>query len=70
MKRKWFGDRAHIDEAKVEEKAKAKKELRQMIETGDEEGYIARIKMLRPDLSPGDLVRLIELFREQRRPNR
>jgi hypothetical protein len=40
MKKWWFGERKHIDQNKVETKAKAKGDLRNLRETGDEEGYV------------------------------
>jgi hypothetical protein len=70
MKKWWFGERKHIDQDKVEAKAKARNDLRNLRETGDEEGYVAYIKALRPNVAPEELIRQIELFRELRRKNR
>jgi len=65
MKRWWFGERQHIDSDKVRAKSQAKRDLRDLIEVRDEAGYVAYIKALNPDVSKEELVRLIELFREQ-----
>jgi hypothetical protein len=64
--KKWrFGGKALIDEEKVKAKAQAKKDLRTCIEMNDEAGYLAIAKGLNADLTPEDMVRLSECFREQ-----
>ena len=55
----------HLDADKIQLKAKAKKDLRDLMDARDETGYVAYIKALKPDLSREELVRLIELFRQQ-----
>lgn len=37
------------------------------MEIGDEEGYVALVKRLKPEIKPAELVPAIELFREYRR---
>jgi hypothetical protein len=63
MKRWWFGEKKHIDAEKVAQKAQAKRDLRDLMECRDEDGYVRYVKALNPDVSPEELVRLIELFR-------
>jgi hypothetical protein len=70
MKKWWFGERKHVDQDKVQAKAKAKNDMRDLMDTGDEQAYVAYVKALRPKISPDELVRLIEFFREQRRQRR
>jgi hypothetical protein len=65
MKKWWFGDKTHIDTEKKQLKAKAKQDLRRLMDMRDEAGYVAYLKGLNPDVSKEDLIRLIELFREQ-----
>jgi len=65
MRRFWFGEKKHLDAEKIQQKAKAKIDLRNMMDVRDETGYVAYIKALNPDLSKEELIRLIELFREQ-----
>jgi len=37
------------------------------MEIGDEEGYVALVKRLKPEITPAELVAAIERFREYRR---
>lgn len=67
MKNWPFGERKHIDQEKLAAKAKAKEDLRHLMDIGDETGYVAYVKALNPNVSPGELARLIVLFREQRK---
>jgi hypothetical protein len=65
MKKWWFGEKKHIDQDRLLQKKKAKEDLRALLEMRDETGYIAYLKLLNPDVSPEELVRLIELFRQE-----
>jgi hypothetical protein len=65
MKKWWFGERKHVDAEKLAVKAKAKLDLRALMDCRDEDGYVRYIKSLNSDVSPEELVRLIELFRQQ-----
>ena len=67
MKRRWFGDRAHIDEEKVEARAKAIADMRELVESGDEKGYVEYVKRLKPDITAEELQQFIEMFRSERR---
>jgi hypothetical protein len=65
MKKWWFGEKKHIDSEKVALRAQAKQELRALMDCRDENGYVGYLKALNPDVSPEELIRLIELFRQQ-----
>lgn len=67
MKKPWSRSQKHIDEDKVIARKNAKKDLRTLLESGDEESYIALLKALRPNLKPKELVSLVHRFREERR---
>jgi hypothetical protein len=67
MKRRWFGDRAHIDEEKVAARAKARTHMKQLIESGDEKGFVDFVKRLKPDITPAELQQFIEMFHSERR---
>lgn len=57
--------REHIDQEKVREKREAKDDLRILLECGDEEGFVALIKKLKPAITPEELVSLVHRFREE-----
>jgi hypothetical protein len=64
MKR-WFRDRkAHIDEAKVAQKAQDRRDVRDYADAWDEDSYVALERDLNPDITPDELERKIALFRE------
>ena len=67
MKMPWSGSKKHIDEEKVKARKHAKEDLRTLLESGDEERYIALLKALRPNVKPEELVALVHRFREERR---
>ena len=67
MKRLFFGERKHIDVEKAERRADAKTALNIVLETGDESKYTEIVKRLKPNMTPAELVRLIEIFREERK---
>ena len=58
--------RMHIDEEKVREKERVKRDLRDLLDKGDEEGYVAMLKALRPSITPEELVHLVHQFRAER----
>jgi hypothetical protein len=66
--RKTLGSRSreHIDQEKIREKREAKEDLRRLLDCGDEEGFVALIKRLKPTIAPDELVSLIRRFREER----
>jgi hypothetical protein len=57
----------HLDHQRIEMKRKSEKRLAELIESGDEEGYVALVKSANPNVTPELLVNLIEQFRERRR---
>jgi hypothetical protein len=61
----WSGEKKHISAEKVAQQSQAKRDLRELMENRDEDGYVRYIKALKPNISSEELVRLIELFREQ-----
>jgi hypothetical protein len=65
---KWWSDRRkHQDEEKIATEKQARENIRRLMDVGDEEGYVALVKKLRPDITPAELVAAIERFREYRR---
>jgi hypothetical protein len=66
MKTRGTRGKTHIDEDKVKMRQQVKKDLRNLLACGDEEGYIAMLKALRPDPKPEELVSLVRRFREER----
>jgi hypothetical protein len=66
MKMPWSRSKKHIDEDKVKKREQVKRDLRDLLVCGDEEGYIAMLKALRPDIKPEELVHLVHRFREER----
>jgi len=67
MNRWWSDRRKHQDEAKIAAEKQAKQDIPHLMEIGDEEGYVALVKRLKPEIKPAELVPAIELFREYRR---
>jgi hypothetical protein len=67
MKMRWSRSKKHIDEDKVKMREQLKEDLRTVMLAGDEEGYVALLKAVRPDLTPEELVSLVQRFREDRR---
>lgn len=59
----------HLDQQRIELRRKTEKRLAELIESGDEEGYVALVKSANPSVTPELLVSLIEQFRERRRQN-
>jgi hypothetical protein len=57
----------HLDPQRIEMKRKSEKRLSELLESGDEEGYVALVKSHQPNITPELLVSLIERFRERRR---
>ncbi|HUH63319.1 MAG TPA: hypothetical protein VLZ50_09995 [Terracidiphilus sp.] len=56
----------HIDREKVREKREAKEDLRTLLDCGDEEGFVALLKKLKPGITPAELVSLVGRFRDER----
>jgi hypothetical protein len=56
----------HFDREKIREKREAKEDLRTLLECGDEEGYVALLKKLKPGITPAELVSLVRRYREER----
>ncbi len=67
MKKWWFGPKKHLDEEKAKAKREFKNQLAELLDSGDEEKYIAGIKRLKPAIKQEELERLVNLFREQRK---
>jgi hypothetical protein len=65
MKRFWSGKRKHIDEEKVAAEKRELAHLQRLIELGDEDNFVALIKVLRPGVSKEELKSLISQFRDQ-----
>ncbi len=67
MKRWWFGERKHRDEQKLAMKAKARRDIRAFMESGDVVGYLAYISaLLQRPLTPEEMEKHTKLFYEQR----
>jgi hypothetical protein len=62
---KW-GAKKNIDQEKVKQNERNKQRIAELLETGDEEGYVELIKKLDPSVTPERLLSLIECFREER----
>jgi hypothetical protein len=67
MKKWWFGERVHIDEEKIAARAKARVDMKRLIESGDEKGYVDYVKRLKPGMTAEELQQLIEMFHSERR---
>jgi len=66
MKKWWFGEKKHIDERKREAREKARDDLQQLIEHGDEQGFVEYLKALKPDVTKEEMIELIRQFRDER----
>jgi hypothetical protein len=66
MKKWWFGEKKHIDQQKREARKKALTDLQQLIENGDEEGFVDYLKALKPDLTKQELIDFVKQFRDER----
>jgi len=66
MKKWWFGEKKHIDEQKRDAREKARRDLQQLIENGDEEGFVAYLKALKPDVTRRELIEFVKQFRDER----
>jgi hypothetical protein len=65
-KTRGLRSKQHIDPDKVKERKVAKEDLRTILQCGDEDGYVALIKKLKPGITPEELVSLVRRFREER----
>ena len=66
MKRWWFGERKHIDEARVQARKQAERELAELIETGDEVAYIAYVRAAKPGITDVEMQTLVKLYHAER----
>jgi hypothetical protein len=66
MKMRGPRSRKHIDEDAIKQKNETKKDLRTLLICGDEDGYVALLKELKPHITPEELVSLVLRFREER----
>jgi hypothetical protein len=67
MRFTWPRSKKHIDEEKVAKKEQVKHNLRNLLDCGDERGYVALLQQLRPNIRPEELESLVERFRTERR---
>jgi len=67
MKMPWSRSQKHIDEEKIKARDQAKRDLQTLLDCGDEDGYVAMLKALRPNIKPEELVSLVDRFRTERR---
>ena len=65
MIRDWFGGRKQIDERKGQARATARKVLRELLNNGDEQGFSAYVKLLKPNVMPEEMQKLLKLFRDE-----
>ncbi len=66
MKKWWFGQKKHIDEENRKARDKALRDLQQLIENGDEQGFVEYLKALKPDVTKEEMIELIRQFRDER----
>jgi succinate dehydrogenase flavin-adding protein (antitoxin of CptAB toxin-antitoxin module) len=66
MKARRSQSNKHIDREKLREKREAKEDLRTLLECGDEDAFVTLIKKLKPEITPAELVALVQRFREER----
>jgi hypothetical protein len=59
----WFGGKT-LDERKNEARSMARKMVRGVLQTGDEQGFIACVKLLRPGITDDELKGFLKLFRD------
>ena len=63
--KQWWPDRLkQIEERKDEARKTARKMLREVLNRGDEEGFIACARLIKPGLTDDELKRLLKLFRD------
>ena len=66
MKHWWFGEKKHIDESKKKARAKAKNDLKELMENGDEVGYRNYVRLLKPKITDEEMERLVRIYHEER----
>jgi hypothetical protein len=66
MSRWWSDKKKNVDEHALAAKQQASADMRRLLESGDEEGYVALVKALKPGIKPEELVKVIELYRRHR----
>ncbi|HEU5350299.1 MAG TPA: hypothetical protein VFU55_01790 [Terracidiphilus sp.] len=65
---RWLKDRERRKQIEsLAAEWQAQEDIRRLMEVGDEEGYVALVKALKPEITPDELVNLIEKFRLYRR---
>lgn len=67
MKKWWFGEKKYLVTDAAAAKQQAKADMRRVMDCGDEEGYVALVKALKPGITPCELVSAIERFRQYQR---
>jgi hypothetical protein len=65
MKRWWFRERKHIDQEKIQAKKDTRAEIRRLIQLGDENEFVAYLKLAMPELTKNELIEWILVFRER-----
>ncbi len=65
MIRRWFNGREQIDERKGEARATARKVVRGLLNNSDERGFVAYVRLLKPDVTDQELKKLVKLFRDE-----
>ena len=63
-KKWWFGEKKHIDQRKLDAKAKAKRDLKRLMDDNDLEGYLAYVAeaLLQRALTPEEIEHYTRLF--------
>ena len=60
----------NLDQLKLQTQREAQEAVVDLLESGDEEAFVAAVKRWKPDLSPEELRRFISLFRDARHERR
>jgi hypothetical protein len=70
MKRWFFGEKKHLDQEKIEQKANDLRNLRWLLDNGTVEEYVAYVRGMKSDVTANELQTLIAAFHEQRSARR
>jgi hypothetical protein len=62
----WRPPRDYIDQEKIEAKKKILGYIKELMERGDEQGYIELLRKLNPKISNEEIEERLTQFREQR----
>jgi hypothetical protein len=65
MRRWWLGERKQIDERRGEARATARKIMRGLLNNGDEQGFVAYVRLLKTGVTDEELQNLLRLFRDE-----